>query len=337
MPLFSHEAKLDTKLKDLSAFTNTDGRMLLDNTQTLSIYGNDKSVDITLEGEDTIKELVAKLSKALDSLGMAGTLSADDLVHFVSASGTAAATGNYAVAGTIVFQTALTGKQSELKFIGDEGLMNALGFAQIQEATASNLNVTVTDAHTGKLVGSDTVSDYMLRGVIKGVDVKFASNIGLNTSFDSAAGKVIFTPDTTSPAYIHIVNNSTRAQIGANEGQYIDITIPRMDTVALEIDDSYVVTMEDAAKSLSKVDMALERVNHARSSIGSQMNRLEYVQKSLSVTRQNTLAAESRIRDLDVADESSKFTNNQILVNAAVAMLAQANTMPQMALQLIGR
>jgi flagellin len=57
--------------------------------------------------------------------------------------------------------------------------------------------------------------------------------------------------------------------------------------------------------------------------------------KNLSISRENLIAAESRIRDLDVAEESSTFAKNQILVNSAVAMLAQANTLPQIALQLL--
>ncbi|GAB7140349.1 flagellin [Deferribacterales bacterium RsTz2092] len=195
----------------------------------------------------------------------------------------------------------------------------------------------MSDAHTGRLVGSDTVSDFMLRGVIKGVDIKFASDIGVKASFNVTTGQVIFTPDATKPVYLHIVDNSTRVQTGSDEGQYIDITIGRMDTIALEIDDVYVVTMEDSQRALSKIDTALERVNSARSNIGAKINRLEYAQNNIRVTKQNTIAAESRIRDLDVAAESSSFTNNQILVNAAVAMLAQANQLPQLALQLIGR
>jgi flagellin len=326
-------ATLDTKLKDLTAFYNTDGRMLLDNTQTLSIYGNDKSVDITLEGEDTIKDLVAKLAKALDQLGMAGGLAAEDLVKFVTAAGT----GNNAVPGTIVIQAALTGKQSDLKFIGDEGLVNALGMAQIQEGIASNVTVTVKDAHTGDLIGSDTVSDYRLRGIIPGADVVFKSNVGLSASYDTNSNKVVFTPTNLDDVFVHIVNKATSVQVGANEGQMFDISIGRVDCKALEIDDAYVMSIEDSEKAITKFDQALEKVNHARATIGSQINRLEYTIKNLSVGRQNLIAAESRIRDLDVADESSNFAKNQILTNAAVAMLAQANQLPQTALSLIGR
>jgi flagellin len=84
------------------------------------------------------------------------------------------------------------------------------------------------------------------------------------------------------------------------------------------------------------LDMAMEKINSARATIGAQINRMEYTMQNISVARQNLIAGESRIRDLDVAEASAEFARNQILVNASVAMLAQANQMPQIALQLIG-
>ncbi|MDR2870893.1 MAG: flagellin, partial [Deferribacteraceae bacterium] len=132
------------------------------------------------------------------------------------------------------------------------------------------------------------------------------------------------------------VDNRTEVQIGANEGQTFDVSIGQMDTAALEIDNAYVTTMKDAQKAITKFDQALERINSARATIGAQINRLEYTMQNLNTSRQNLVASESRIRDLDVADETATFSRNQVLVNSAVAMLAQANALPQTALQLIG-
>jgi flagellin len=110
-----------------------------------------------------------------------------------------------------------------------------------------------------------------------------------------------------------------------------------MDTTSLEIDDAVVTTMELSQKAITKFDQALEKITSSRGMIGAQINRLEYTQRNLTISAQNLTAAESRIRDLDVATESAAFAKNNILVNAAVAMLAQANQLPQVALQLIGR
>jgi flagellin len=93
--------------------------------------------------------------------------------------------------------------------------------------------------------------------------------------------------------------------------------------------------MDESQKAITKFSQALEKVTSARATIGAQINRLEYTIKNLSISRENLISAESRIRDLDIAEESATFAKNQILVNSAVAMLAQANTLPQIALQLL--
>ena len=81
--------------------------------------------------------------------------------------------------------------------------------------------------------------------------------------------------------------------------------------------------------------MAVQSKDTIRASLGAISNRLSNTISNLSIQAQNLQAAESRISDVDVASEMTEFTRNQILVQAAVAMLAQANSLPQMALQLI--
>ncbi|GAB7141086.1 flagellin [Deferribacterales bacterium RsTz2092] len=329
-------AASNVKLKDIGLFTNADGRMLLDNTQYLDIYGNDGMATVTIEGDDTIDDFVNKLRAALESLNMSADVQLSDLIRYIEP-GAQSSSGNNAVPGTIVIQSALTGEQSDIRFVADENVLNALSIAQIQKSVPSMVKITVKDAHTGDLVGSDTVSDYRLRGIIPGADVRFRANIGITAYYDQSYDKMLFKPIQYDDVYVHIVSKPTSVQAGANEGQTLDISIGRLDCVALEISDAYVVTMEDAQKAITKFDQALEKLNHARATLGAQINRLEYTIKNLSIGKQNLIAAESRIRDLDVADESSNFAKNQILVNAAVAMLAQANQLPQTALQLINR
>ncbi len=125
-------------------------------------------------------------------------------------------------------------------------------------------------------------------------------------------------------------------QIGANEGQTILANIPQINTASLGLDDVYMIDQELAQSSITKIDKALETVSGVRATIGAQINRLEYTMTGLDTTRENLTAAESRIRDLDVADEMAKFTKNQILMQSNIGMLAQANSLPQMALSLLG-
>ena len=331
-----------TKLSQLAQFTNADGRMVLDNTQEISIYaGNGKTAKVTLEGSDTIADLESKLTKALvEQLGMgadvtntAATTINNNLVKFVEEPGN----GDRAVQGTFVIQGAVLGDESNLTFVGDEGVLNGLGITQIQEASDSALNVRVQDAHTGAFIGEDTVTDGRLRNVIQGVDLDIKPESATTITFDETKNEMVFSAKgEPTVAFLHIKDNSTVAAIGANEGQTLDISIGRLDTKSMEIDGITVATLEDSQKAITKLDMALEQISKARATAGAQMNRLEYTISNLNTTRENMVAAESRIRDLDIAQASSDLAAQQVVLQSATAMLAQANQIPSYAMQLLG-
>ncbi len=332
-----------TKLSQLSQFTNADGRMVLDNTQEISIYaGNGKTAKVTLEGSDTIADLESKLSAALvEQLGLgadvtnpAATEINKNLVKFVEDEG---GKGDRAVQGTFIIQGAALGDDSNLTFVGDEGVLTGLGITQIQEASDSALNVRVQDAHTGKFIGEDTVTDGRLRNVIQGVDVDIKPESAADVSFDPVKNEMVFNAKAQpTVAYLHIKDNATKAAIGANEGQTLDISIGRLDTKSMGIDGITVATFDDAQKAITKLDMALEQISAARATAGAQMNRLEYTINNLNTTRENMVAAESRIRDLDIAQASSDLAAQQVVLQSATAMLAQANQIPSYAMQLLG-
>ena len=328
-----------TKLSQLAQFTNADGRMVLDNTQEISIYaGNGKTAKVTLEGSDTIADLESKLTSALidqldmgaDSTNTSATTVNNNLVKFVETP----TGGDHAVEGTFVIQSAVLGDESNLTFVGDEAVLSALGITQIQEAADSALNVRVTDAHTGEFIGEDIVTDNRLRNVIEGVDVIINPESAADVNF--VDGKMVFTDKLgAEEAFLHIKDNSTKAAVGANEGQVIDISIGRLDTVGMGIDGINVATFNDAQKAITKLDMALEQISAARATAGAQMNRLEYTITNLNTTRENMVSAESRIRDLDIAQASSDLAAQQVLLQSATAMLAQANQIPSYAAQLL--
>jgi len=327
-----------TKLKDIARFTTADGRNIFDNTQTLTIYGNGKSTTIYLEGDDTISDFEQKLTDAIvNDLGMGttDTVVNNNLVNYV-APGEAQESGNEVVEGTFVIQTALLGDDSKLAFIGDQALIDGLSLATIQEGENSELTVKVTDAHTGESIGTDTVNDYTLRNVIDGVEVEIDSRVDVSVAWEN--NQLVFTSDEGSvDLKLHLVDNSTDLQIGANEGQAINVSIQQIDTKSLGLDDVLMVDQESAQKAITKLDRALEIVSGARATIGAQINRLEHAITNLDTARENLTASESRIRDLDIAEEMANFTKQQILQQAGTAMLAQANQLPQLALQLLGR
>lgn len=109
-----------------------------------------------------------------------------------------------------------------------------------------------------------------------------------------------------------------------------DLDIPTGD----DLDDA-LSSSASAAQMLDKIDNALSTINERRSNIGSIENRLESTVNSLQIKQENMLAAESRIRDVDIAKEASKLTQNQILQNSSAILLAQANQNPAIAINLI--
>ncbi|MGE4317549.1 MAG: flagellin [Deferribacterales bacterium] len=330
-----------TKLKDIALFTTDDGANLFAQTQELTIYGNGTSATIYLEGDDTISDFETKLQNAIvNGLGMGATSSTSDsandvnnnLVNYVSQ---ATDTSNEALQGTFVIQTAKLGTDSMLSFVGDEDLINALSLATIQKGENSELTVTVTDAHTGETVGSDKVNDYTLKNVIAGVNVEIDSAVGLNISWDDNKKEMVFSEGTAEDIKLHLVDNSTELQIGANEGQTLNVSIAQADTDALGLTDVLMVDQESAQSSISVIDNALSQISSARATIGAQINRLEYTITGLETQSQNLTASNSRIADLDMAAEMADYTTNQILSQAGVAMISQANSQAQLALSLL--
>ena len=335
-------ATSSTKLKDISRFTTSDGRNIFDQTQSLTIYGNGNSATIYLEGDDTLSDFEKKMEDAIvNGLGMGADSATSDsvsnvnnnLVNYVS---TETSNSNEAVKGTFVIQSAMLGSDSQLSFIGDQALIDGFSLATIQKGENSEVKVTVTDAHTGQTVGSDSVNDYVLRDVIGGMEVSVDSRAGLSISWDDTNKEMSFGAGDTENVKLHVVDNAMEMQIGANEGQSILTAIPEVSTKALGLDSVLMVDQERAQKSITKIDSALEHISSTRATIGAQINRLDYTITGLNTTRENLTASESRIRDLDFAEEMTSFTRNQILNQAGTAMLAQANSLPQLALQLLG-
>lgn len=137
--------------------------------------------------------------------------------------------------------------------------------------------------------------------------------------------------------------------IGANEGQAITITIEDMSSLGLGLtineEDSEgnstiinkinISTQTGADGAITTIDEAIEKVSKQRSELGAYQNRLEHTIKNLDNAAENLQAAESRIRDVDMAKEMMELTRQNILQQAATAMLAQANMAPQTVLQLL--
>ena len=126
-------------------------------------------------------------------------------------------------------------------------------------------------------------------------------------------------------------------QIGdTNEDfQKVTVKIDDLSSAGLGIDGLKVDTQSDAGNAIATIKAAINKVSTNRANLGGLQNRLEHTINNLSVTEENMTAAESRIRDVDMAKEMMAYTKNNVLTQAAQAMLAQANMQPQSVLQLL--
>ncbi|WP_202079345.1 flagellin [Caldalkalibacillus salinus] len=124
-------------------------------------------------------------------------------------------------------------------------------------------------------------------------------------------------------------------QIGANELQSVDISLGDMQASTLGVDTVTITDGSDFDAQLTAIDTAITSVSSERANLGANQNRLEHTINNLGTTAENLQAAESRIRDVDMASEMMEFTKNNILTQASQAMLAQANQTPQGVLQLL--
>ena len=124
-------------------------------------------------------------------------------------------------------------------------------------------------------------------------------------------------------------------QVGAISGQSIKISISKMSVEELGIKDLEVSTFDKAGAAMEAIQAAIDKVSTTRSKLGAIQNRLEHTINNLDTTSENTQAAESRIRDTDMADEMVEYSKSNILAQAGQSMLAQANQQTQGVLSLI--
>ncbi|MCD6462336.1 MAG: flagellin, partial [Thermotogae bacterium] len=156
----------------------------------------------------------------------------------------------------------------------------------------------------------------------------FGGSLPLNEVVDSAVARV---------EEKYTGNTQLVFQIGANEGHNMIAGIDDMSAGALGITSVSldVTTQDKAERTIMVIDAAIHKVSTARASLGAIQNRLEHTIANLGVAAENLTAAESRIRDADMAKEMMTFVKQQILLQSANAMLAQANALPQNVLQLL--
>lgn len=129
--------------------------------------------------------------------------------------------------------------------------------------------------------------------------------------------------------------NALTFQIGANSNQTMNVSIDSMDTESLFVDTIDISTATGATAAISTIDDAIKNVSGQRAKLGAVQNRLEHTINNLDTANENLTSAESRIRDVDMAEEMMNYQKLSILQQAATSMLAQANAQPQNVLTLL--
>jgi flagellin len=165
-----------------------------------------------------------------------------------------------------------------------------------------------------------------------------ADRATLDTEYQELINEIGRISSTSTFNGVQLIDGSTTAldiQAGINSAEVITISLQDATATALGLTGLNVSTAASAAATLTVIDQAVSIVTTARGALGSAQNRLQSAISSIANASENLAAAESRIRDVDVATETADLTRNSIMQQAAVSMLAQANVQPQLALSLL--
>lgn len=219
------------------------------------------------------------------------------------------------------------------------------GYTFTSTGTGSASGVNITEAGTGDFTPAD-----FAKGDTKGADAKIVATGGSLTNLGGAIqadGNHItvvsgaekgLSFDLTSASNVTInvnANNSLKLQIGANEAQTMSVSINDMRSEALGVSGLDLTTQPSAEKAITDITKATERVSTERAKLGAYQNRLESTINNLGTSAQNLTSAQSQIADVDMASEMAEFSKDNVLSQAAQAMLAQANQQPSQILQLL--
>ena len=191
--------------------------------------------------------------------------------------------------------------------------------------SASAIKEALAKASVDKIATDDQAK---MKSLLASATVTGAGITGITNGTDFAAKKATVTP---------AKGKSLTLQIGDTSKDFnqMNVSVGDMHTAALGIADIDISTQAGAKTAVDKIKSAINSVSSTRGDLGAIQNRLEHTINNLSVTSENMTAAESRIRDVDMANEMMAYTKNNILVQSSQAMLAQANQLPQGVLQLL--
>lgn len=212
----------------------------------------------------------------------------------------------------------------------DNENIKVLNYSDVTKTGTFNLTIGGS-ADAPVVTGTDDIAD--------GMESSFDSDTNLLTIKASDGSQIVLDMTNgfeTGDVEVNLTGiGAMRIQIGANEGQILEMNIPEISLRKMGIDNLDVMTQDSARESIDRISNALDYVSDVRSKFGAYENRLNHIVASLDITQESLTSSYSTIVDTDMAAEMTEFTKLQILQQAGTSMLAQANQFPQQALQLL--
>jgi len=301
-----------------------------------SIKGTDSRVELYIGDGATA---TAKLADGTDAAGSNSVLDLFAGAGAEMAAGAVTTTygdwkTNIATTAGDTFTTVYAGQQFQVTMTGTAS-DSSLSTLATEFQTQINLEVTAWNTAAGLSDGDEGfLEDVIVRATSDG-RLEFEAPSG-ELQLKEEANMTILDDQGLSEAAIEEAGaGSVTFQIGANKDQEINFSIGDMRSSALGIGGVDISSAESASAAITTLDAAISSVSSQRGKLGAVQNRLEHTIKNLDTSAENLQASESRIRDVDMAQEMMEFTKNNILQQAAQAMLAQANQAPQGVLQLL--
>ena len=359
--LAANQAEIDNALDTINRIANNTqfgNKKLLDGSAGVNGTSSDSAVDFIKGTADTT---AGSYAIAVTTAGERGTISAgtnqtttlaaDEVltINDVSITLTSGLNQNQVVDRINEF-TAQTGVTAEINSGATRLYTQDFG-SDAQVKVVSNLAAGTNTSGFGQTLTTDDGAD--IAGTIGGTAFTGKGNIltadsgvakGLSVQIDASSDAT--TTGTTVTSTVSVTDNSLTFQIGPNENQSANIAIDRVNPVALgfgvtgnqfnNLNEIDVTSEAKAQDAIGVIDAAIDDVTNLRGALGAfQANTLESTANNLRATLENTVNAESVIRDTDFAQEIANFTQNQVLVQAATNVLGNANQLPQQVLQLL--
>lgn len=297
-----------------------------------------------------VDQLKSEINRIADSANfngiklLDGSMSANGTTTIKGAATSQAAGVDVNIMADSVFDA--NGSRSELKFsfavVSNASKAGAEvdkdGSVTISVAKASAGQASYSDADIQALLSKVTAKDSKVSAdMVNAAKNATVTGAGIQDATGSKAGKWTTLAKTSNGAAKANTGKPLTLQIGDTSDSFNQLKVGIKDchVDALGLTDMKIGDQDSAAKALDKIKSAINYVSDVRGTLGATQNRLDHTINNLSVMQENIQDAESTIRDTDVADEMMAYTKNNILIQSAQAMLAQANQVPQGVLQLL--